>query len=411
MARNQLLRTFFLFVALSAKSHYFYAAEPSVSYKMYGFIRNDFYYNSRQNMEALDGLFNIFPKPKENGTAGKDNNATSNAEMLSVASRLGIDFTSLPLFGAKTSAKIECDFAGFSTNYYVIRLRQAYTKLNWEHTELLIGQTWHPLFGTVFPTVSSLNTGAPFQPFNRSPQLKVKQSLLENFSLTAAATYQMQYMSQGPNGASVNYLKNAILPNLFISLENKSGNITSGLGLDTKTIKVSHQRHTSFAALAYGQYVDKKWQVKAKALYGQNLSDHLMIGGYGITGVDTKYSESTYTNFNTFSSWVNVVYGSKLQVGIFGGLSQNLGTEDKLLSDVSGKFTVYGYGVSIANQELLDRIYRVSPHISYNAGNIKLGLEYELTAGNYGTIREDGRINNSYEVTNHRLLATISYNF
>lgn len=34
-----------------------FAADPSVGYQLYGFVRNDFYINSRQNFEVLDGLY------------------------------------------------------------------------------------------------------------------------------------------------------------------------------------------------------------------------------------------------------------------------------------------------------------------------------------------------------------------
>jgi len=33
---------------------------------------NDFYINSRQNIEALDGLFNIFPKPVDLNQSSED---------------------------------------------------------------------------------------------------------------------------------------------------------------------------------------------------------------------------------------------------------------------------------------------------------------------------------------------------
>ena len=149
------------------------ALEPTPSYKIYGFVRSDWYYNSRQNVEALDGLFNIFPKPGVvNVITGEDTNATPASEMLSVASRLGFDFTGTAILGAKSSAKIECDFAGITSSYYLIRIRQAYMKLNWEKTELLVGQTWHPMFVNLQPITPALSVGTPFQPFNRSPQIR-----------------------------------------------------------------------------------------------------------------------------------------------------------------------------------------------------------------------------------------------
>ena len=404
-SKKLFLLPFLLFSLLNG-----FAADPSVGYQLYGFVRNDFYINSRQNFEVLDGLFSIFPKPVDINTNGKDKNAVPNAEMLSVATRLGIDFRGTPIMGAISTAKIECDFAGISTSYYLIRIRQAYLKLNWEKTELLVGQTWHPLFGSVLPTVPSLNTGSPFQPFNRSPQVRAKHMLTNELSVIGSVNYQMQYMSQGPLGASPSYLKNALLPDIFVGLESKSKHWISGVGFDTKTLKINDASLTSGSAVAYTQYVDNQLQIKAKAIYGQNLSDHLMIGGYGISNQSTT-NEIVYTNFNTLSSWLNIVYGTKVQAGIFMGISQNLGTNENLNIDAAGKITAYGYGFYADTQQLMDRIYRIAPHITYNLSNFKLGFEYELNSADYGKIQGNGRIENSSAATNHRAMATISYIF
>ena len=404
-SKKLFLLPFLLFSLLNG-----FAADPSVGYQLYGFVRNDFYINSRQNFEVLDGLFSIFPKPVDINTNGKDKNAVPNAEMLSVATRLGIDFRGTPIMGAKSTAKIECDFAGISTSYYLIRIRQAYLKLNWEKTELLVGQTWHPLFGSVLPTVPSLNTGSPFQPFNRSPQVRAKHMLTNELSVIGSVNYQMQYMSQGPLGASPSYLKNALLPDIFVGLESKSKHWISGVGFDTKTLKINDASLTSGSAVAYTQYADNQLQIKAKAIYGQNLSDHLMIGGYGISNESTT-NNIVYTNFNTLSSWLNLVYGTKVQTGIFVGFSQNLGTNENLNIDAAGIITAYGYGFYADTQQLMDRIYRIAPHITYNLSNFKLGFEYELTSADYGKIQGNGRIENSSTATNHRAMATISYIF
>lgn len=408
--KNLLILYFFLstFFSVTAK-------EPEASYKLYGFVRSDLYVNSRQNVEALDGLFNIFPKPKEiNILTGEDTNATASSEMLSVASRLGFDFTGTPVFGAKTSAKIECDFAGISSSYYLIRLRQAYLKLNWEKTELLVGQTWHPMFSNLQPVTPALSVGTPFQPFNRSPQIRIKQILNEQISFLAAASYQMQYLSQGPNGASANYMKNGLLPSLHVALDFKSKNLLAGVGLDGKSLLINHVRLNSGAAVAYAAYTNKKFQVRAKTILGQNMSEYLMIGGYGVSGtkkINENSLANTYTNFNTSTSWLSFAYGTKVQVGLYGGFSKNLGTNKDLLADESDKLTAYGYGFYQGSQLQMDQLYRVSPHITYNLPNFKLGCEYEYTAAKYGTLQNNGDIINSYIVDNHRFSATISYIF
>ncbi len=390
------------------------STEPAASYKLYGFVRSDWYYNSRQNVEALDGLFNILPKPKDiNVLTDEDLNAIPNSEMLAVSSRLGLDFTGAAVFNAKTSAKIECDFAGISTSYYLIRIRQAYLKLNWKKSELLVGQTWHPMYNNCQPVTPALSVGTPFQPFNRSPQIRFKHNLNDNFSYQTAASYQMQYLSQGPNGTSASYMKNGLLPSLHIALDYKSKDFGAGVGLDGKSLLINKERLNSAATVAYARYSKNKFQIRAKTVYGQNLSEYLMIGGYGVKGTrkisDLNYV-NTYTNLNTVTSWLSLAYGSKIQLGIYGGISKNLGTGEEL-SATLGNFTAYGYGFYQGSQMQLDQLYRISPHITYNLPNFKLAFEYELTNAKYGKLLKNGLVENPYNVENHRLMASISYIF
>ncbi len=386
------------------------ASEPGVKYELYGFIRNDFYFNSRQNVEALDGVFNIFPKPEELNSKNKDKNAQPNAQLLSVATRVGFNFSGTEVAGAKATAKIEFDFAGISTSYYLIRLRQAYLKLNSRQTELLIGQTWHPLFGSVSPSVMSLNTGAPFQPFNRSPQITLKQNLTKTLLISGSAIYQMQYTSQGPLGPSASYIKNALVPNLFTGIENKTRHWITGLGIDTKTIKPGVEKLSTVSGVAYAQYVNKNFQIKTKTLFGQNLSDHLMIGGYGISEINQK-GDSVYSAFNNLSSWLNIVFGKKIQHQIFVGFSKNIGTTNNLLSNPSGNFTAYGYGFYPKTQIINDQLTRLSYSFWYNIQNFRTGIEYDITGATYGTLENSGHVKNPYNVINQRIALSACYFF
>ncbi len=406
MYLKRLFPLVFIFTTYSIK-----ADEPNLKLKIYGFIRNDFYYNSRKNEESTDGTFSYFPKPIELN-AGVDKNDVATAEMISVNSRIGLDVSGTNVLNAKSTAKLEADFAGFSTSYYVLRIRQAYAKLNWETTELLIGQTWHPLFGNVSPTVLSLNTGSPFQPFNRSPQVRFNVNINKQFSLTGAAIYEMQFLSNGPIGASASYMKNAIIPNLFLGSEYKTSHWISGLGIDFKTIKPDIYQISSASAVLYTQYSDSKFQLKGKAILGENLSDQAMIGGYGVSKFSTDSTTAKeYTNFNTFTSWINIVYGSKIQVGIFAGISQNLGTNKTLDLRKGNKLTAYGCGYYDNTQILIDQLFRVSPHINYSLPNFKIGIEYELSSAKYGVIQQNGRVKNPYSINNNRIVAVMSYIF
>lgn len=387
-------------------------AENKRTYTFYGFIRNDFYYNSRQNEETLDGIFNFYPKPVVPAVGNADINAVPHAEMLSIATRMGVDIKGGEFHDAKVSAKIEMDFAGSGSNYFLIRLRQAYVRFDQSNSNLLIGQTWHPLFGDVAPTVVSFNSGSPFQPFNRSPQVRFTYQPVNGLNLTGAAVWQMQTSSNGPAGFTPAYMKNSVMPNLFAGIQYTGTHFTVGGALDYKQIQPEvGYRLSSMSAAAFVQYKDGLMTVKGKTVYGNNLADHIMLGGYSLyyNASDNKFG---YTNLTGSSSWVNVVYGKKWQVGVFAGLHQNLGSQIPMLhQNLAGQFTIYGRGFYKEQQELLDRLVRIAPFVMHSINDFTFGVEYNLTLADYGTIQSNGKVINPYTLTNQRVIANVIYNF
>ena len=210
----------FTFLLLSAKS---FAQDKDFNYKFYGQIRTDFYYNSRANEETVDGLFYMYPKDKVYDATGKDLNATANGSFYTLYTRLGIDVQGPRLGRAKTSAKVEMDFRGSGTTFSTVRLRHAYLNLDWGKPSLLLGQTWHPLYGDVAPQILNLNMGAPFQPFSRAPQIRFRYKA-GDIQLTGAAIWQSQYLSQGPDGKSQKYIKESCIPEIYIGADYKRSN-------------------------------------------------------------------------------------------------------------------------------------------------------------------------------------------
>ena len=82
------------------------AQKKNFTYKFYGQVRGDLFYNSRANGEIVDGLFHLYPKDHAYDADGNDLNAQSNSSFYLLYSRLGIDMTGPSIGNIATSAKI-----------------------------------------------------------------------------------------------------------------------------------------------------------------------------------------------------------------------------------------------------------------------------------------------------------------
>jgi len=261
--------------------------EKKIDFKLSGFIRSDFYYDSRQNVEALEGLLHIYPKDINLDPNGNDLNAESSIGLVDIASRLTGTITGPDVFGAKLLGYLEVDFTGGIDGFTArVRLRNAYSKLSWEKTDVLIGRDWHPMFvKEVSPSVISINTGIPFNAFNRSPMLFVSHKL-GDFKIIGAAIYQSDYANTGPDGKSAKYIKNSGIPNLHIQLQFNPGDFLFGVAADFKSIQprtavdtsltsgityVTSSKINSISYMGYFKYQKPKFVVKGKAVYGQIL--------------------------------------------------------------------------------------------------------------------------------------------
>ena len=362
-----------------------FAQNKDFKFKFYGQIRTDFYYNSRANEETVDGLFYMYPKDKVRDEDGNDLNSTPNSNFYTLYSRLGVDVAGPKLGTAKTSAKVEIDFRGTGTSYSVIRLRHAYLNLDWGKSALLLGQTWHPLFGNVSPQILNLSVGAPFQPFSRAPQIRYRYTE-KNFQLTGAAIWQSQYLSQGPAGKSQEYIKKSCIPEIYIGADYKNGGLLAGVGIEMLSLKPRteatgennkkfqvDERITTLSYEAHVKYTNKDWFVGAKSVLGSNLTQASGLGGFGVKSVNERTGEQKYTPIRFSSSWLNVVYGQKWKPGVFVGYAKNLGTSDELYAP-DGKAQLYGTGTN------LDQLVTAGAELTYNVPHWKFGLELLLSA-------------------------------
>jgi len=390
--------------------------KPAFGIKFTGYVKNDINFDSRQTVDVREGHFLLYPQNVKEDKNKKDIYASPSFNMLAIQSRLTGNITAPDAFGAKTSGIIEGDFFGNAdADINGFRLRHALVKLNWSKTELMAGQYWNPLFiAQSFPEVISFNTGAPFEPFSRNPQLRLTRKM-NKLSIAVTAYSQRDYASTGPKGVSSVYLRNSCIPdaNLLLTYACGSDNLF-GIGGDYKTLVPeletskgykTNESLGSISATAFSKIKVKNITWKLQAIFAQNAYDLTMLGGYAIknTNYDTLTGIKEFTNYNIASIWTELytTFG-KCTVGIFGGYTKNFGTPYNILPGS----TVYARGTNI------NYVYRVSPRFMVTQDKTTIGLEVEYTTAAYGkTTNSLGDVSDLKEVSNIRGLLSFIYKF
>ena len=427
-------------------------AEPKNNIKLYGFVRNYLTFDSRESVSGTGDLFYYLPKDVKMNEAGtEDLNAAPSFRYLALTSRLGVDVTGYSIENVHFGAKIEADFySGLSSasdvkGYFpsntkisgtaTMRLRQAYTTVTWKNLgeegenslALKMGQAWHPM-GADFPHVFSLEIGAPFGPFSRTPLVQADYNLGKNWTLTGAALTQMQYNSQGPVGASPLYMKYGMTPEIYAGLTYKSNGFLIRGGVDVLSIKPRYQgiatvngvestvrvadRKTSVLGFVFTQYTKDKFAVRAKSTFGQGGEHMNLMTGYAKIGENADGSWE-YASLRNSSSWLSMSYGKKWQGVFFLGYMKNLGLAEAASAPLA-KADVYFCGNGFSN---INQIYRINPQLIYNIGKMNLGVEYQFTSIQYGEY-DGGKlneyalaVNGLHWVNNHRVNVMVKYNF
>lgn len=397
-------------------------------FKLYGFIRNYFIFDSRDSKAGTGDLFYYLPLDNKwntndlNNPAREDLNASPNFRFLALTSRVGLDVSGYYVNNVHFGAKVEADFyAGLSSASSVnglsgntkisgtaqMRLRQAYATVTWKdlpmngeqtaQVGLKIGQAWHPM-GADMPHLFSLEAGAPFGPFSRTPQVTMDASLGKNWMLSASAIWQMQYQSSGPSGSSAAYMKYGCTPEIYAGLTFKAKGFLARTGVDVLSIKPRNigknkagldvhvkDRKTSVLGYVYAQYNYKSFSVKAKTTFGQGGEHMNLMSGYAVVNKDDPMNWE-YRSLRNSSTWMSFSVGKKWQGVLFAGYVKNLGFDYKLetanlITNPIPKSDVYFCGNGSSN---INQLYRINPQLLYNFHKFTVGLEYQWTAVEYG---------------------------
>lgn len=366
----------------------------------HGFVKTDAFFDTRETISIREGHFYLYPAYESPDINGDDINGKPGFNMLSIQSRLTGKITGPDFMGAKTSGVMEGAFFGaINSDVNTFRLRHAFVKLNWTNTELLVGQYWHPMFITsCFPGVVAFNTGVPFQPFSRNPQIRLTQKFGTG-QLIIAANSQRDFTSAGPGSLGSMYQRNAVIPELNAQFHLNVGKSVFGVGGGYKmlmprtsvasssggmfpNLKVD-EKVASIEAIAFAKIDFGQGNLKLEGVYGQNMTNLVMLGGYmennlGVATInDTiNYTTYEYTPTNVMSAWLDFEYylSKTLKIGLFGGFTQNMGTAEDLVDFGNA----YGRGLNI------ESVMRVSPRLLWQSGKVRFAFELDYTQAKYG---------------------------
>jgi hypothetical protein len=262
----------------------------------------------------------------------------------------------------------------------------------------------------LFPSTVGIAIGSPFNALNRSPQLRYEYYLDSDkkTKLMGAAIFQAGNPSVGALGKSYTYIRRSMIPMLYAGVDFTLGDFKVGGGLEFQRITPSvnyadnNKKYymNSLCGMIQAQYNKDKLAVKAKTLIGQNMSHLGICSGFGLVDhLDPGRIE--YAPLAASSSWVQVQYGGALKAGLFGGYMSNWGAgKDLVVATICG-----------AENGTIDNMWRISPNLQYNVGNMNLGVEYELTTVAYGTTNANGTVSDTHNVSNNRLLFSVMYAF
>lgn len=387
--------------------------------KFSGYIKSEHWYDSRQIVGLRENEYLLYPAVAICDALGQDTNSTGQFNGSIIQTRTRFEFTAPDIKIIKMSALFEADFFGTNITLPVYRPRHLYAHLSANHIFFLIGHTWQPLFiKDCFPDTVSFNTGAPIEAFSRQSQIRCGATY-NGLEIFGAALTQLETPSNGPIGASSQYFRNSMIPDLHVqcSYQYQSGNFKGSLigaavdflrlvpRLITNDNLYAQESVNAIRCVAFGKLRYKAVDIKLKGLYIENGYDLVMLGGYGVTYINPVTDHRSYTPTRTASLWADLSYKKNIEPGLFVGWSKNLGTKKTIIQTYNNEQLLYTRNSNI------NTVIRISPRLRCYVNPCTIACEIEYTRATYGTINNHAQAINTYPVSNIRLNGSVYYNF
>ncbi len=392
---KKILFSLIVLLSLQAKAQ----EEKKITFTPYGFVGFDAIMDTHESITSRRNHVYLYPTNNSESKRSYDFGAG--------ITRFGLKIKGQDAFGATTSAKIEGDFVGTSGNSsdFVVRLRHAFINLDWDNSTLLIGKTWHPFFiPENFPGMVNFVVGAPIHPLARAPQIKYTYKATQDLSLSFIALSQADFANKG--GAQ--QVEEADFPEMNVQFKygaKKDLFLAATFGVKNQKPETTGNTTTSLQANLSLRYKTPALTVKAEGIYGGSMTNMVMIGGVARKANNGVAVEGEYLPIYINSVWTDIhTNGKKVQFGVFGGVTNNLGTkEESLVLDTETGFT---RGADIK------KIMAFAPRVVLKSGKMTVGLELLHTIASYGSdTTNKSKPINTKDYANNRLTLGVRYNF
>ncbi len=406
----------------------------------YGFIRSYAIFDSRNSSSGEEELFYFAPYDKAINLEGRDIYSNPSFKMNAISSRLGLNVNGFRYGNFNVSGKVEADFYLMNGTTASLRLRQAYTDLVWDGLgymensfSIRIGQAWHPMSADM-PYCINVESGSPFNPYARSPQIMFNVRLAKHWDFTAGSIYPMQYLPTGPSGPSQNYVKYGLIPEIYAGVSFAGKYFLARAGVDFLSLKPrwrtttynytgsqkwdigspAKDRISMLSPYVYLQYSKGRFSINAKSVLAQG-GDHLsLMSGYAVYDLSDPY-KYLYTPIQSTVSFLSLSYGKKLQFMVMAGYMKTLGTKADL------PVTAKGYAVATdiyyfsSGYKNINQMMRFTPTIAYNFSGLTVAVEFNNTMVEYGNVSQlSSRAipqTDLHYIMNNRVVGMVKFSF
>lgn len=383
---------------------------------IFGYVKAEGIYDSRQNFELREGHLLYFPLRKMPDVLGADINARGDFNEYAIQTRFDIAGAGPCIGNMDSGFLIEAEFFGRTdATIEGCDLRFAYLELKSDIWEFQAGQNYHPIcFPFESPNTISFNQGIPIAPFALCPQFKVTyhQNCVE---FLAAAMGFLGDRPFGLAGGTDKVFRDAMMPDFYLQMRLLQDEANyAGIGFDVlrivpRLVTLKNYKEvnpiTSVSTDLFTRTQHNDYVIFTKFMYSQNAAIFELIGGIGIHSIDPITERRSYAPLQTFACYVEFIKQGSFEPGLFIGVAKNLGATRSIIPFIESQVALFGIGTDI------DTVFRVSPRVRWYLDSFIVGIEYEYTRAAYGTINNHGRVQNTTPVSNNRFLFATYYVF